>query len=71
MQHSTVKCGQIMGEVSGLSTSHLSGDKNCAPGAPRPYDAHLDCTALERLGIGRHTPFRAGLAPILAQFTPQ
>ena len=62
---------QAMGEVAGLATAHLSGSRACAPGAPRPYDARLDCSGLERLGIGRRTPFRRALADILPRFAAQ
>jgi dTDP-4-dehydrorhamnose reductase len=35
-------------------------------GAPRPKDCHLDSSALERLGIGRRTPFAQTIPGILA-----
>jgi len=35
-------------------------------GAPRPKDCHLDSSALERLGIGRRTPFAQAIPAILA-----
>lgn len=35
-------------------------------GAPRPKDCHLDSSALERLGIGRRTPFASAFPAILA-----
>jgi hypothetical protein len=38
---------QIMGEVVGRSTSHITGVKEAVPGAPRPYNSKLDCTDLE------------------------
>ncbi|MBQ7188093.1 MAG: SDR family oxidoreductase [Kiritimatiellae bacterium] len=40
---------------------------NPAPpsGATRPKDAHLDCSALEELGIGRRTPFAEAIQAIL------
>lgn len=39
-------------------------------GAPRPKDCHLDASALERLGIGRRTPFAAAFPAILAPHLP-
>jgi dTDP-4-dehydrorhamnose reductase len=54
--------------ILGLTTENLSPTTGPGPGAPRPKDCHLDCGALERLGMGRRTPFRQGLAEALAPF---
>ena len=40
-------------------------DPHPPAGAPRPKDCHLDCTALERLGIGQRTPFAHAIPRIL------
>nr|XP_015205435.1 PREDICTED: methionine adenosyltransferase 2 subunit beta isoform X2 [Lepisosteus oculatus] len=37
-------------------------------GARRPHNAQLDCSRLEGLGLGRHTPFKAGIKESLWPF---
>lgn len=37
-------------------------------GAPRPRNAQLDCSRLQMLGIGQHTPFRVGIKESLWPF---
>ncbi len=50
----------------GFPRERLIPDPSRPAGAPRPQDAHLDSSALERLGIGRRTPFSSALPAILA-----
>jgi dTDP-4-dehydrorhamnose reductase len=50
-----------IGEILGVATGHLRPSTGPPPGAPRPRDCRLDCSALEALGIGRRTPFRQAL----------
>ncbi len=39
-------------------------------GAPRPRNSQLDCSDLERIGVGRRTPFKTSLSASLAPFRP-
>ncbi len=39
-------------------------------GAPRPQNSQLDCADLERIGVGRRTPFRTSLSASLEPFRP-
>ena len=49
----------------GFDPARLIPDAEPPQGAPRPKDAHLDSTDLERLGIGHRTPFADALPAIL------
>ena len=49
-----------------FDVTRLVADPAPPQGAPRPQNAHLDSAALERLGIGQHTPFASALPSILA-----
>ena len=55
----------------GFDPARLVPEPDRPGGAPRPKDAHLDTSALERLGIGRHTPFAQALPAILAPHLPR
>lgn len=59
-----------MAEVFNLTTNHIQADKTPSVGAPRPYDAHLDTSRVEGLGICRRSKFREGIKPILEKFFP-
>lgn len=59
---------RAIGEACGLAVDRLRPDPNPPSGAPRPRNSHLDCAELERLGIGRRTPFREAIVPILEPF---
>ena len=50
----------------GFDPSRLVPDNTPPAVAPRPKDCHLDTSGLERLGIGRRTPFASALPAILA-----
>ena len=50
----------------GFDSERLIADATPPNGAPRPKDCHLDCSDLERLGIGQRTPFAAALPALLA-----
>ena len=54
----------------GFDRTRLSPDATPPAGAPRPKNAHLDSSALERLGIGQRTPFADALPAILAPHLP-
>ena len=55
-----------MERVLGMPTSHLMPLYEDLPGAPRPYDAHLDNTRLIQLGISHVTTFEAGIRKVLS-----
>lgn len=54
-----------MSRVLSLSHDHITPDPNPAPGAPRPYDARMDSSRLEALGISHHTAFDVGIKECL------
>ena len=58
-----------MAEIFNLPTSHIIPDKQPSGGAKRPYDAHLDSSRLEKLGICVRTPFKVALEPCLRPFS--
>lgn len=57
-----------MAELAGLPTEHLVPVGAIPGGVPRPYDCHLDCSVLERMGIGQRTPFDEGVKAALRKF---
>ena len=57
-----------MAEVFGLPTNHIEGDKSASGGATRPYNAHLDTSRLEEMGVSHRTPFKTGIKPVLERF---
>jgi S-adenosylmethionine synthetase len=57
--------GQVMARVLGIDPAVLVPDDRPPGGAPRPRDCHLDCSELERLGIGQRTPFVPAITRIL------
>ena len=57
---------QAFAPLLGFDPSRLVPDATPPAGAPRPKNAHLDTSDLERLGIGQRTPFASALPAILA-----
>ena len=57
--------GGIIAKALGANPDTLVADPHPPIGAPRPRDCRLDCTDLERLDIGRRTPFAAAIATVL------
>ena len=55
-------------ELFSLPHEHLCADDTPSSGAPRPYDAHLDCTELQSLGFGNQTSFREGMKAALQPY---
>jgi len=55
----------------GFDAQRLVPDATPPHGAPRPKDAHLDTSELERLGMGQLTPFTAAIPSIIAPHLPQ
>ena len=64
----TTKYGMALAfaPLLGFEPARLIPDPEPPKGAPRPKDAHLDTSDLERLGIGQRTPFASALPAILA-----
>jgi dTDP-4-dehydrorhamnose reductase len=61
---------QAFAPLLGFDPSRLVPDATPPAGAPRPKNAHLDTSDLERLGIGQRTPFASALPAILAPHLP-
>ncbi len=57
---------QDIASVFQLPMSHISPDPNQSQGALRPHNAQLSNEKLEKLGVGKHTPFRSGIQSALA-----
>jgi dTDP-4-dehydrorhamnose reductase len=49
-----------------FDVTRLVADPSAPKGAPRPQNAHLDSSVLERLDIGQRTPFASAIPAILA-----
>jgi dTDP-4-dehydrorhamnose reductase len=60
---------RVIAGILGVPEGVLQADGSPPPGAPRPKDCHLDCSELERLGMGRRSPFAPTIARILAPFS--
>jgi dTDP-4-dehydrorhamnose reductase len=57
----------VMARLLGISIEHLRPDASPGNGAARPHDCRLDCSRLERRGLGRRTPFAQALARVLEE----
>ena len=58
-------------QVLFFDVTRLVADPAAPKGAPRPKNAHLDTSSLERLGIGQRTPFASALPSILTPHLPR
>jgi S-adenosylmethionine synthetase len=58
-----------MAKAFNLPTSHVIVDKNPSAGAKRPYDARLDSSRIQGLGISKHTPFSEGIQSCIIKST--
>ena len=56
----------LFAPLVGADPACIVADPTPPTGAPRPQDAHLDSSDLERLGIGRRTSFTTAIPAILA-----
>jgi dTDP-4-dehydrorhamnose reductase len=56
----------LFAPLVGADPACIVADPTPPTGAPRPKDAHLDSSDLERLGIGRRTSFTTAIPAILA-----
>ena len=52
-------------ELAQLENAKLVPNDSEPSGAKRPKDTQLDCSALELMGLARHTPLRDGLAAVV------
>ena len=57
-----------MAEAFNLPTSHIEADNRPSTGAKRPYNAHIDASRIEKLGICHRTPFAKGVKACLEKF---
>lgn len=62
------KMALAMAEVFGLSGNHLTGVTEPSPGAVRPYDCHLDSSAIEKIVPVTYIPFKEGIKTVLEPF---
>jgi dTDP-4-dehydrorhamnose reductase len=59
---------RVMCDIMNIPEQKIQPQDTPAPGATRPQNAHLDCSLLESLGIGRHTDFAEGAADSIRPF---
>ena len=59
---------QVMCDIMNIPAQRIEPQDTPAPGATRPRNAHLDCSLLESLGIGKHTDFAKGVADSITPF---
>lgn len=52
---------KAMAKAFCLSDSHIKPDTTPSVGAPRPYDAQMNSSRLQKLGIDFHTKFEEGI----------
>ena len=59
---------RLMCDIMNIPGRRIEPEDTPAPGATRPQNAHLDCSLLESLGIGKHTDFARGIADSIRPF---
>ncbi|ESP03650.1 hypothetical protein LOTGIDRAFT_171179 [Lottia gigantea] len=59
-----------MAESFDLGIEHIEADNKSSPGAPRPYDAHLDSSRLDNVLQVPRTPFKSIIKDVLKPFYP-
>lgn len=57
--------GCVMADALGIPRERMIANPNPGTGTPRPRDCQLDCSDLEEIGIGRHTPFVRAINDLL------
>jgi len=62
--------GRVIAKMLGVDPNTITPDQRPPSGAPRPRDCHLACEDLERLNIGRRSPFAPTVAKILEKWFP-
>ncbi|XP_020663540.1 methionine adenosyltransferase 2 subunit beta [Pogona vitticeps] len=68
-QMTKFEMARAMADAFNLPSSHLRPITDSpVVGALRPRNAQLDCSRLQMLGIGQHTPFRVGIKESLWPF---
>ncbi|KAK6173235.1 hypothetical protein SNE40_016724 [Patella caerulea] len=60
----------VMAECFGISTNHIEADNSASPGAPRPYDSHLDTSRLDDLVLVPRSPFKDSILKVLKDYYP-
>eukprot|EP01108_Squamamoeba_japonica_P001634 TRINITY_DN170_c0_g1_i4.p1 TRINITY_DN170_c0_g1~~TRINITY_DN170_c0_g1_i4.p1 ORF type:complete len:243 (-),score=100.99 TRINITY_DN170_c0_g1_i4:17-745(-) len=55
-------------ELVGVDVGKLVANSSEPSGAKRPQNTQLDCSALELMGLARHTPLREGLASVVEHY---
>ncbi len=58
----------VMAEVMGIQADAVHPVNVPSGGTKRPQDCHLDCSALEQLGIGLQTPFKRKIRELLKKY---
>ncbi|ELU01859.1 hypothetical protein CAPTEDRAFT_100199 [Capitella teleta] len=58
----------VMADVFNLPKDHIKPDRTPTTGAVRPYNAHLDSSRLEDLGIGQRRTFKEGAYQVFKPF---
>ena len=61
---------RVIAAAWGLPSGKLIPVPDPPTGAPRPRNSQLDCSALERIGAGRRTPFKESVIACLEPFRP-
>jgi dTDP-4-dehydrorhamnose reductase len=56
---------KVICDVLGIPKENISPQSTPAAGAPRPRNAHLDCSLLEGLGLIRRTKFKDGVREMM------
>lgn len=61
----------IMAQCMGLNATNIIPQREMLTGVARPYDCHLDTTALNRIGIGQITSFQTGITAVINKYMAQ
>ncbi|MBN1410999.1 MAG: SDR family oxidoreductase [Spirochaetales bacterium] len=60
--------GHVVADIAGIPLSILKRNNEPPTGAPRPKDCHLNCSKLEKFGMGRHSDFRENVRLMMKRF---
>lgn len=58
----------VITEVFNIDSKHLVAVKKPSLGAKRPYNSHLDVSALAQFNFGQQTSFRDGIKLVLSKY---
>ncbi len=59
--------GKEMAGILKISSDKFISNQSPPSGTPRPKNCHLDCSVLEKAGIGRRTPFVTAMKKIMSR----